>query len=109
MLFGNPFGALAIVYAGLEGLGVDLALSTFRWRASLAGAMLAGALGNLIVDEVYIFVFGLATTYNIIVGGLVAVVSGAILGGLVAWLLARALDRTGVTAGLGQQTYQEIK
>jgi len=109
MLFGNPSGPLSILYAGLEGLGVDLSLALFRWRANLPGALLAGAVGNLIVIVVYIPVFGLASAANFIVGGIVAVISGALLGGLPAWLIAQALHRTGVTAGLGRKPYEEIK
>jgi energy-coupling factor transport system substrate-specific component len=110
-LFGSFFGAQAILFAGLEGLGVDLGLAPFRWRASLPGAMLAGAVGNLIIDEVYIIFSGFAeaSAYNLIVGGLVAIISGAVFGGLLAWLLAQALHRTGVTAGLSGQGYEVIK
>src|SRR5215207_11235077 len=62
MLFGNFFGAMSIVYAGLEGLGVDIGLVPFRWRASLPAALLAGALGNFIVVEVYVyFIYALTT------------------------------------------------
>ena len=108
MLFGNPFGAMAIVYAGLEGIGLDIGLGIFRWKPSLPGALIGGALGSLIVDEVYIFVFEMQSTNTVIVGGITALISGALLGGLVGWLVVQALLRTGVVSGIGVQTYQEL-
>jgi energy-coupling factor transport system substrate-specific component len=99
---------MAIVYAGLEGLGADIGLGIFRWKPNLVGAMVAGALGNLFVDELYIFIFGLASANTIIVGGITALVSGAVLGGLVAWLIAQALHRTGVVSRVGLKGYEEI-
>jgi energy-coupling factor transport system substrate-specific component len=107
MLSGSFFGPMAIVYAGQEGLGVDIGLGIFRWKPSLVSATLAGALANLIVNEVYIFIFGLQEF--MVVGGITAIVSGAVLGGLVAWLIAQALHRTGVVSRVGLKGYEEIK
>jgi energy-coupling factor transport system substrate-specific component len=109
MLFGNAFGAMAIVYSGLEALGADVGLGVFRWKPSLPGAMLGGALGCLVVSELYIFLFGMQSAYTITVGGITALVSGAVLGGLVAWLIAQALYRTGVVTKIGLKGYEEIK
>lgn len=108
MLFGNPFGAMAIVYAGLEGIGLDIGLGLFRWKPSLPAALLGGALGSLIVDEVYIFVFGMQSVNTVIVGGITALISGALLGGLVGWLVTQALIRTGVVSRIGVKGYQEL-
>jgi energy-coupling factor transport system substrate-specific component len=108
MLLGNAFGAMAIVYSGLEGLGVDIGMGIFRWKPRLPGVMIGAGLGSLFVDEVYIFLFGMQSTYTIIVGGITAFLSGAILGGLVGWLIVRALLRTGVVSAVGVKTYAEL-
>lgn len=108
MLLGNPSGALTIVLAGLQGLGADLGLAAFRYRPSLPAALLAGALGNLFSVEFIIFLRGFDTPYNIVVGGLTAAVSGALLGGMIAWLLGQTLQRAGVTRRLGLKPYVEI-
>jgi energy-coupling factor transport system substrate-specific component len=108
MLFGNPFGAMAIVYAGVEGIGLDIGMGIFRWRPKLAGAMIGGGLGSVIVSEVYIFVFGMASAYTIIVGAITAFISGAILGGLVGWLIAQALYRTGIVSRIGLTGYEAL-
>ncbi|MEW5815898.1 MAG: hypothetical protein AB1798_10960 [Spirochaetota bacterium] len=94
-------GAMAILYAAVEGLGVDLGMGIFRWRDKLAGVMIGAGLGSLMIGEVYIFLFHLQSTYAIIVGGITAFISGAICGGLIGWLIARALYKTGVVSKIG--------
>lgn len=108
ILFGNAFGAMAMLYSGLEGLGADIGLGIFRYRGSLPSAMVAGGLGSLIIDVVYLFIFGMASARNVILGGITAFISGAVLGGLVAWLIARALARTGVVGRIGLKGYQAL-
>lgn len=108
MLFGNPLGVMSMLYAALEGLGVDIGLAAFRYKPSLPAAMVSGALGNLIICEVYIFLFGLQSTSTVIVGGITALISGAVLGGLVAWLIVLALQRSGVISRIGLKGYQEL-
>jgi energy-coupling factor transport system substrate-specific component len=109
MLFGNPFGAMAIVYAGVEGVGLDIGMGIFRWKPKLIAVLIGGGLGSLIVSEVYIFVFGMQSTYTVIVGAIVAFISGAVLGGLVGWLIVRALGRTGIVSRVGLKGYEEIE
>ena len=108
ILFGNAFGAMAMVYSGAEALGADIGLGIFRYKGSLLSAMVGGGLASLIVDEIYIFLFGMNTGNTIIVGGITAFISGAILGGLVAWLIARALGRTGVVSKIGLKGWEEL-
>ena len=62
----------------------------------------------LVLGEVYIFLFNLQSTYTIIVGGITAFISGVIFGGLVGWLIAQALYKTGVVTKIGLG-YEEIK
>ena len=108
MLLGNPAGALSIVYAGVQGFCTDVSLAVFGYKPVLPAALLAGAVGTLVVDVIYLFVFGLATPSNLIVGGITALISGAVFGGLIAWLLVLALQRTGVVSRIGLKGYQEI-
>ena len=108
MLFGNPFGAMAIVYAGVESLGVEIGMGIFRWKNKLIGVLIGAGLGSFMIGEVYIFLFNLQSTYTIIVGGITAFISGVIFGGLVGWLIAQALYKTGVVTKIGLG-YEEIK
>lgn len=109
MLFGNAFGAMAMVYSGVEGLGVDLGMGIFRWKPKLLGVLIGGGLGCLFVSEIYIFLFGMQSTYTVLVGGITAFISGALLGGLPGWLIAQALYRTGVVSKAGVKGYEEIE
>ena len=84
-------------------------MAIFRWRAKLPAVLIGGGLGSLIVGEVYIFLFGMQSTYTIIVGGITAFISGAILGGLVGWLIVQALYKTGVVSKVGPKGYEEIE
>lgn len=109
MLFGNPSGAMAMVYSGAEGVGVDLGMALFGKKSKLVGAMIGAGLGSLIVDEIYIFIFGMASTSTVLVGGITAFISGAILGGLVGYLITQALYKTGVVSKMGLKGYEEIE
>jgi len=109
MLLGNASGAVTIVLAGLQGLGTDLSLAVFRYRASLPAALLAGALGTVLANAAWLVIYGPLGVQTVLVGGLTSAVSGALLGGLPAWLLAQALQRAGVTARLGRQRYEELE
>lgn len=108
MLFGNPFGLMAMVYSGLEGLGVDIGMGLSKWKPTLPTVMLGAGLGSLFVGEIYIFLFNMNTPNTIIVGGITAFISGAVLGGLVGWLIAQALYKTGVVSRFGLKGYEEL-
>lgn len=108
ILFGNAFGAMAMVYSGVEGLGVDIGMGMFGWKPKLPAIMIGAGLGSLIVDEIYIFVFGMQSTYTVLVGGITAFISGAVLGGLVGWLIVQALYKTGVVSKIGLKGFEEL-
>jgi energy-coupling factor transport system substrate-specific component len=108
MLFGNTFGVMAMVYSGLEGLGVDLGLGISKWKPTLPTVMIGAGLGSLFVDEAYIFLFKMNSLQTVILGGITAFISGAVLGGLVGWLIAQALYKTGVVSKIGLKGYEEI-
>jgi ABC-type thiamin/hydroxymethylpyrimidine transport system permease subunit len=58
--------------------------------------------------ESYIFLFGMQSTYTVIVGGITAFISGAVLGGLVGWLIVQALYKTGVVSRIGLKGFEEL-
>ena len=116
MLPGTEWGATVLVSGILQGLGAELAFALFRYRRfGLGVAMLAGALSAPLewVFETFSVPAAWADVpvLSALAGGggwyaewlprdkvayLVAlVVSGAVLAGLVGWLLVRALARAG--------------
>ncbi|GAA1466095.1 ECF transporter S component [Microbacterium thalassium] len=97
-LVGNQWGGFLTLEAGLvQGLGAELVFLLFlyrRWTLPVAmlagvGAALFGAVNNLILWYV-----GADTVFTVVY--LVsAAVSGAVVAGLLSWLLARGLAATG--------------
>ena len=97
MMVGNVWGVGTLLSGLTQGLGAELVLLVFlyaNWRAYVAvlagmGAGLAMAMTDLITyypGSSALF----ATVYTI-----AALVSGAVIAGLLSWLVARALARTG--------------
>ncbi len=95
---GNQWG-ISTLYSGLaQGLGAELIFLLFGYRRfSLPVSMLAGALAGIGAFTLELFTSGnLARTieFNAIYATCL-VISGAVLAGLVGWLLVRALAGTG--------------
>jgi energy-coupling factor transport system substrate-specific component len=97
-LVGNTWGAFLTLEAGLiQGLGAELVFLLFfyrRWSLPVAvlagiGAALAGGVNNLLLwyagaDLSFVVVYLVSTS-----------ISGAVVAGLLSWLLARGLAATG--------------
>lgn len=97
-LLGSQWG-IETVYSGLaQGLGAELAFAAFAYRRfSLPVAMLAGvgaAVGAWLLELVLTPNLDKSLEFNLIYLACLAV-SGAVLAGLVGWLLTRALAATG--------------
>ena len=100
MLIGNVWGVSTLFSGMVQGLGAELILLAFLYlRFTLPVAMLAGA-GAGAAAWVFEFFYGSSPNilktleFNLIYLGSL-LVSGAILAGLVGWLLVRALAATG--------------
>ncbi|MCV0402251.1 MAG: ECF transporter S component [Chloroflexi bacterium] len=101
VILGSPYGADALLSGALQGGGAEIAFAIALYRRwDLATAMLAGALAGVaaVVHDIPIYFAG--TGIDVwVVYGIATVFSGAVLAGIGAWLLLRALVATGV---LGQ-------
>ncbi|HUH16320.1 MAG TPA: ECF transporter S component [Methylomirabilota bacterium] len=98
VVLGSPYGGDAIISGAIQGAGAELgfAIGLYRWW-NLAFAMLAGALAGLgaTVHDVIVYYADLSVTFWAIYA-VATVTSGAVVAGLGAWLLLRALTATGV-------------
>jgi energy-coupling factor transport system permease protein len=96
-LVGNQWGPLTIVYGLVEGIGAELVFALFLYASWRVGtAILAGAVagvGGAILD--LLFYYPNYTSLVMTVYVACFAFSGAVLGGLVSWLLTRALAATG--------------
>ncbi|TPW70077.1 ECF transporter S component [Schumannella sp. 10F1B-5-1] len=97
-LVGNQWGGLPTIEAGLvQGLGAELVLLVFLYSGRLPVAVLAGAGAGLAgaINDLVFWYAGSGPTFSI--AYLVSsIVSGAVLAGLLGWLVTRALAATGV-------------
>ena len=99
---GNPLGVIIIPYGLFEGLGVDIGFSLFRYKRfdSLA-FFVAGGMWFLTIFYT-IYAFGvewmpLTTPILWLLFAVSQILSGGILGGLVAKIIATTLDKSGLT------------
>lgn len=98
-LIGSAWGPLTLVSGAVQGLGAELvfAILLYRvwrpWTAVLAGAG-AGLFGACY--DLFAWYASVATPLYSTVYIVTGVVSGAVVAGLLSWLVARALARTGV-------------
>lgn len=95
--FGNPLlGPWAILVATTEGFLIDVAFAFFKERAALLSSILGGALATLLADLIFFFLRKMISPRELYVGGLVAILSGIILGGILGWLVGKAIYNTGI-------------
>lgn len=112
-LIGNQWG-ISTVFSGLaQGLGAEIVFALFLYaRFTLPVAMLAGA-GAAVVEWVLeLFVFAniqKSIEFNLIYL-VTMIVSGALLAGVVGWLLVRALAATGALSrfAAGREVRREV-
>lgn len=95
----NQWGWLTLESSLVQGLGAELVLALFLYRrfgvvvAALAGAASGVAMG---VNDLVLWYADSATQGFSTIYVISAIVSGAVLAGVVSWLLVRALAATGV-------------
>ena len=98
VLLGSPYGIDALISGAIQGAGAELgfALGLYR-RWTLPFAVLAGAFAGLFATAHDIPVYYPDTSVDFwIVYGAASIVSGALVAGVGAWLLLRALVAAGV-------------
>lgn len=103
IIAGNPAGAILLLTALVQGLGSEVPFALTRWkRYSLPILMAAGATAAVFsfIYTWFRFSYGELETTLVITMAIIRILSGALLGGLLAWVLAQAIHKTGVTSGL---------
>lgn len=103
LLLGSAGGLILILSGFVQGLGAEAAFAATGWRRYSLPVMLASGVTAAIASFIYTWV---RFDYGALAPGLLAAMfglrclSGALLGGLLAHVLARALYRTGALQGL---------
>lgn len=101
-LLGTHFGFTVLLSGLVQGLGAELAFAAFRYRKfTLPVALFAGALAGLAMGINDSIVWNIAWAFEWkAVYVVLAMVSGAVIAGLLSWLAVRGLARTGALASL---------
>lgn len=100
VLAGSLDGSIVLVFVALQGLGAELGLALFRYRPSLPAALVSGALAGIgcAIPLTIIFGFVVLPPVTLALLFLALAAGDAILGGGLAWVIAKAIERTGVMA-----------
>lgn len=96
-LVGNQWGVLTLESGLVQGLGAELVFALFLYRRwDLPVALLAGAASGLMlaVNDLILWYPGSSSAFSWIYV-VAAVISGAVLAGLLSWLAVRGLAATG--------------
>jgi energy-coupling factor transport system permease protein len=98
VLLGSPYGIDALISGAIQGAGAEVGFLIGLYRSwGLMFAILAGVLSGLAaaVHDLIIYYPDLGPNLQLVYAGATAL-SGALVGGVGAWLLLRALVATGV-------------
>ncbi|ALO65455.1 hypothetical protein AS189_01765 [Arthrobacter alpinus] len=101
-LLGTHFGFTVLLSGLVQGLGAELGFALFRYRKfNLTVALMSGALAGLAlgINDSLVWNIEWATQWKLVYVVL-AMISGAVIAGLVSWLAVRGLARTGALANL---------
>jgi energy-coupling factor transport system substrate-specific component len=98
VLLGSPYGIDAVISGAIQGAGAELGFLIGRYRSwGPAYAILAGVLSGLAaaIHDLVVYYPDFGLDAQLVYAGATAV-SGALIAGVGAWLLLRALVATGV-------------
>ncbi|HEX4442905.1 MAG TPA: ECF transporter S component [Galbitalea sp.] len=96
-LLGTAWGPDQLLYGLIQGLGAEIVFAAFlysSWRLGTAMLAGAGAGVGLTVLDLVLYYRGQTLAFDLIYG-VSSLVSGALIAGLVSWLLVRAVAKTG--------------
>jgi energy-coupling factor transport system substrate-specific component len=100
VLAGSLDGSIAIIFGLLQGCGLELGLAIFWYRRHLFSAIASCALGGVGCAITLMYVFGfvrLPSSLQIPLVGVLAIGDG-LIGGLLAFAIAKSLRRAGAFA-----------
>ena len=103
VLIGSPSGLLLLLSGLVQGAGAEAVFAATRWRRYSLPVLMAAGVGAAVFSFIYTWIrfdYGTLEPGLLVVMFVLRCVSGALLGGLLAYLVVNALYRTGVLAGL---------
>lgn len=106
-LLGSHYGLTVLISGAVQGLGAEVVFAAFRYRTwNLGVALLAGLCSGLFagLSEAYIMAYYVQYTAGMKIFHVLATgISGLVIAGLLSWLAARGLARTGALGALASR------
>jgi energy-coupling factor transport system substrate-specific component len=103
IVMGAPGGLILLLSGVIQGAGAEAGLALFRWRRfDLTALMVSGAVAA-VFSFVYTWIrfdYGALAPTLLVLMFVLRLASGALLGGLLGWLIAQAVQKTGALRGL---------
>jgi energy-coupling factor transport system substrate-specific component len=103
ILLGSPSGLLLLVSGAVQGAGAELVFGMTRWRNFSLPVLMAAGVGAAIFSFAYTWIrfdYGALQPSLLIAMFFLRCLSGALLGGLLGYVVVEALYKTGALAGL---------
>ncbi len=104
VLLGSPAGLLLLLTGLVQGAGAEAVFAATRWRRYSVTVLMAAGMGAAVFSFAYTWIrfdYGSLEPGLLIAMFALRLASGALLGGLLAHVIVKALYRTGVLSGLG--------
>lgn len=98
VLAGSLDGSIVLLFVALQALGAELGLLVFSYKPSIKAAFLAGALAGIGCSICLTFIFGFVVLpiWQLALLYVALALGDGIIGGGLAWIIAQAVERTGV-------------
>lgn len=103
LLLGSPGGLILVLSGAVQGAGAETVFALTRWRRYSPSVLMLSGVGAALFSFAYTWIrfdYGALAPGLLLAMLLIRCLSGAILGGFLAHLIAEALYRTGVLQGL---------
>lgn len=103
ILLGSPAGLILLLTGLVQGAGAEAVFAATRWKRYSLPVLMAAGVGAAVFSFVYTWIrfdYGALEPGLLVVMFVLRCLSGALLGGLLAWVVVNALYKTGVLSGL---------
>jgi energy-coupling factor transport system substrate-specific component len=103
ILLGSPAGLLLLLTGAVQGAGAEIVFAATRWRNYSLPVLMAAGASAAVFSFVYTWIrfdYGALEPGLLVVMFALRCISGALLGGLLGYVLVEALYKTGVLSGL---------
>jgi energy-coupling factor transport system permease protein len=103
ILLGSPAGLLLLVTGAVQGAGAEAVFAATRWRNHSLPVLMVAGVGAAIFSFAYTWIrfdYGALQPAILVSMFILRCLSGALLGGLLGHVIAKALYNTGALAGL---------